>query len=113
VTGNEGGLKESWACNLSFADAGGGVNTPSDLSGGDVFISCDFRGDPLSFDEIDPDHFFKVTPVIPNPLSDELGLWGGDRRKGIRGQGVQDESVSWKGTGGRREISKGAKLFGF
>ena len=113
MTGNETGLKESWACNLSFADAGGGVNTPSDLAGGDVFIACDFGGDPLSVDEIDPDHFFKVTPVIPNPLSGELGLWGGDRKKGIRGQGVKDESVSGKGTGGRREISKGAKLFGF
>ena len=78
MTGDKGGLKESWACNLPFADAGGGVNTPSDLPGGDVFITCDFGGDPLSVDEIDPDHFFKVTPVIPNPLSDELGLWEGD-----------------------------------
>lgn len=74
MTGDEGGLKESLACNLSFAGAGGGVNTPSDLAGGDVFIACDFGGDPLSVDEIDPDYLFKVTPVIPDPLSDELGL---------------------------------------
>jgi len=78
VTGDEGGLKESFACNLSLADAGGGVNTPSNLAGGDVFIACDFGGDPLSVNEIDPDHLFEVTPVIPNPLSGELGLEGGD-----------------------------------
>ena len=113
MTGNETGLKESWACNLSFADAGAGVDTPSNLPGGDVFIACDFGGDPFSIDKINPDHLFEVTPVIPDPLSDELGLWGGDRRKGIRGEGVQDESVSWKGTGGRGEISKGANPFGF
>ncbi len=74
MTRNEAGLKESLASNLSFAGAGGGVNTPSDLAGGDVFIACDFGGDPLSVDEIDPDYLFKVTPVIPDPLSDELGL---------------------------------------
>ena len=78
MTGDEGGLKEPFACNLSFANAGGGVNTPSDLASGDVFIACDFGGDPLSVDEIDPDHLFEVAPVIPNPLSGELGLEGGD-----------------------------------
>ena len=78
MTEDEGGLKESWVCNLSLADAGAGVNTPSDLAGGDVFIACDFGGDPFSIDEIDPDDLFEVTSVIPNPLSDELGLWGGD-----------------------------------
>ena len=94
MTGDEGGLKESLACNLSFANAGGGVNTPSDLAGGDVFIACDFGGDPLSVDEIDPDDLFEVTSVISNPLPNELGLEGGDwGRKGFRGQGVQDKSV--------------------
>jgi hypothetical protein len=78
VTRNETGLKESFACNLSLADAGGGVNTPSDLAGGDVFIACDFGGDPFSIDEIDPDDLFEVAPIIPNPLSGELGLGGGD-----------------------------------
>ena len=78
MAGDEGGLKESFASNLSLADAGGGVNTPSDLASGDVFIACDFGGDPFSIDEIDPDDLFEVTSVIPNPLSDELGLWGGD-----------------------------------
>ena len=77
MTGDEGGLKESLACNLSFANAGGGVNTPSDLAGGDVFIACDFSGDPLPVDKIDPDHLFEVAPVIPNPLSGELGLGRG------------------------------------
>ena len=78
MTGDEGGLKESFACNLSLADAGGGVNTPSNFAGGDVFIACDFGGDPLSVDEIDPDDLFEVTPVISNPLSNDLGLGGGD-----------------------------------
>jgi hypothetical protein len=77
VTGNEPGLKESWACNLSFADGGAGINTPSDLASGDVFIACDFSGDPLPVDKIDPDHLFEVAPVIPNPLSGELGLGRG------------------------------------
>ena len=76
MTGDKGGLKESLACNLPFADAGAGVNAPSDLASGDVFISCDFGGDPLSVDEIDPDHLLEVTLVIPNPLSDDLGLAG-------------------------------------
>ncbi len=78
MTRNETGLKESFACNLSLADAGGGVNTPSDLAGGDVFIACDFSGDPLPVDKIDPDDLFEVAPVIPNPLSSELGLGRGD-----------------------------------
>jgi len=76
VSGNETGLKESLACNLSFADAGGGVNTPSDLASGDVFIACHFGSDPFPVDEIDPDDLFEVTPVIPDPLADELGLRG-------------------------------------
>jgi len=77
VTRNETGLEESFACNLSLADAGGGVNTPSNLAGGDVFIACDFGGDPFPVDEIDPDDLFEVTPVITNPLSNDLGLGGG------------------------------------
>ena len=77
MTRNETGLKESLACNLSFANAGGGVNTPSNLAGGDVFIACDFGGDPFPVDEIDPDDLFEVTPVISNPLSNDLGLVGG------------------------------------
>ena len=77
MTRNEPGLKEPFACNLSLTDAGAGVNTPSNLAGGDVFIACDFGGDPFSIDEIDPDDLFEVTPVIPNPLSGELGLGGG------------------------------------
>ena len=77
MTRNEPGLKESFACNLSLADAGGRVNTPSDLAGGDVFIACDFGGDPLSVDEINPDDLFEVTSVISNPLPNEVGLEGG------------------------------------
>ena len=77
MTRDEGGLKESFACNLSLADAGGGVNTPSDLASGDVFIACDFGSDPFPVDEIDTDHLFEVAPVISNPLSGELGLGRG------------------------------------
>jgi hypothetical protein len=78
VTGDEGGLKEPFARNLSLAEAGAGVNTPSDLASGDVFIACDFGSDPFPVDEIDTDDLFKVAPVIPNPLSGELGLGRGD-----------------------------------
>ena len=77
MTGNEPRLKESFACNLSLTDAGAGFNTPSNLAGGDVFIACDFGGDPFPVDEIDPDDLFEVTPVISNPLPNELGLGGG------------------------------------
>ena len=34
VSGDEAGLKESLAGNLSFAEAGVGVNTPGDFEGG-------------------------------------------------------------------------------
>ena len=76
MTGDEGGLKESFACNLSLADAGGGVNTPSDLASGDVFIACDFGGDPLPVDEIDPDDLFEVTPVISQSTLRRVGVGG-------------------------------------
>ena len=77
MAGNETGLNESFACNLSFADAGVGVYTPSDFSSGDVFIACNLCCDPLSVDEIDSDYLFEVTPVIPDPFSDDLRIEGG------------------------------------
>ena len=72
------GLGIAFSSDLAFAEAGVGVNTPSDFPSGDIFIACDFGGNPLFVDEIDSDHLFKVTSVISNPLSDELRLWGGN-----------------------------------
>jgi len=86
VTRDKGGFKESLSCDLPFADAGGGVDTPGDLSRRDVFIPSYLCGDPFSVLEIDPNHLFEVAVVFSNPLSDELGLEGGrGGRKGFRG----------------------------
>ena len=86
MTRDKGGFKESLSCDLPFADAGGGVDTPSDLARRDVFIAGYFCGDPFSVLEIDPNHLFEVAVVFSNPLSDELGLEGGrGGRKGFRG----------------------------
>ena len=86
MTRDEGGFKESLSCDLPFADAGGGIDTPGDLARRDVFIAGYLCGDPLSVMEIDPNHLFEVTVVFSKPLSDELGLeGGGGGRKGFRG----------------------------
>ena len=77
MTRDKGGFKESLSCDLPFADAGGGVDTPCDLSSRDVFIAGNLCGDPFSFLEIDPNHLFEVAVVFSNPLSDELGYEGG------------------------------------
>jgi len=77
VTRDKGGFKESLSCDLPFADAGGGVDTPGDLPSWDVFIAGYLCGDPLSVLEIDLDHLFEVAVVFSNPLADELGLEGG------------------------------------
>ncbi len=66
------------SCNLPFADAGGGVDTPGDLSSWDVFIAGYLYGDPLSVLEIDPDHLFEGAVVFSDPLSDQLGDEGGN-----------------------------------
>jgi hypothetical protein len=86
VTRDEGGFKESLSCDLAFADAGGGVDTPGDLARWDVFVTGYLCGDPFSFLEIDSNHLFEVAVVFSNPLSDELGdEGGGGSRKGFRG----------------------------
>ena len=82
MTRDKGGFDESLSCDLPFADAGGGVDTPGDLSSRDVFIACYFCGDPFSFLEIDPNHLFEVAVVFSNPLSDDLGDEGG---RGLHG----------------------------
>ena len=85
MTRDKGGFKESLSCDLPFADAGGGVDTPGDLARWDVFIAGYLCGDPLSVLEIDPNHLFEVAVVFSDPLSDELGLEGGrGGRKGFR-----------------------------
>lgn len=84
MTRDKGGFKESLSCDLPFADAGGGVDTPGDLARWDVFIAGYLCGDPLSVLEIDPNHLFEVAVVFSNPLSDELGDEGGGGLHGGR-----------------------------
>ena len=81
---DKGGFEESLSCDLPFADAGGGVDTPSDLTRRDVFIACNLCGDPLSVLEINPNHLFEMAVVFSNPLSDELGYEGGGGLHGGR-----------------------------
>ena len=78
------GFEESLSCNLPFADAGGGIDTPGDLTRWDVFIAGDFGGDPFSVLKIDPNHLFEMAVVFSNPLSDQLGLEGGGGLHGGR-----------------------------
>jgi len=79
-------LKESLSCNLPFADAGGGVDTPGDFTRWDVFIAGYLCGDPLSVLEIDPNYLFEVAVVFSDPFSDQLGYEGGrGGMKGFRG----------------------------
>ena len=86
MTRDKGGFEESVSCNLPFADAGGGVDTPGDFTRRDVFIAGYLCGDPFSVLEINPNHLFEVAVVFSNPLSDELGHeGGGGGRKGFRG----------------------------
>ena len=86
MTRDKGGFKESLSCDLPFANAGGGVDTPGNLARWDVFIACNLCGDPFAVIEIDPNHLFEVAVVFSNPLSDELGLERGrGGRKGFRG----------------------------
>ena len=84
MTRDKGGFEKSLSCNLAFADASGGVDTPSDLSRWDVFIACYLCGDPFSVLEIDPNHLFEMAVVFSNPLSDELGHEGGGGLHGGR-----------------------------
>ena len=84
MTRDEGGLEESVSCNLAFADAGGGIDTPGDLARRDVFIAGYLCGDPFSVLKIDPNHLFEVAVVFSNPLSGELGLEGGGGLHGGR-----------------------------
>ncbi len=84
MTGDKGGFKESLSCDLPFADAGGGVDTPGDLARRDVFVAGYLCGDPFSVLEIDPDHLLEVAVVFSNPFSNELVLEGGEGFHGGR-----------------------------
>ena len=78
------GFEESLSCNLAFADAGGGIDTPSDLARRDVFIAGYFCGDPFSVLKIYPNHLFEMAVVFSNPLSDQFGHEGGGGLHGGR-----------------------------
>ena len=78
VAWDKKGLGVALSSDLAFAEAGVGVNAPSDFAGGDVIVTGDFGGDPLFVDEIDPDDLFKVAAIVADPLTGE-----GDGGKGI------------------------------
>ena len=50
VAWDKKGLGIAFSSDLAFAEAGVGVNAPSDFAGGDVFITGDFGGNPLFVD---------------------------------------------------------------
>lgn len=85
VAWNEEGLGIAFPCNLALAKACGGIDSPGDFACGDIFVSSDFGGNPLTVGGIDPDDFLKVAAVVSDPLACEggLGRWfeGHDERK--------------------------------
>ena len=65
------GLGVALSSDLAFAEAGVGVNAPSDFAGGDVIVTGDFGGDPFALDGLNPDDLFKVAAIVADPLTGE------------------------------------------
>ena len=78
VAWDKKGLGIAFSSDLAFAEAGVGVNAPSDFAGGDVFITGDFGGNPFALDGFDADDLFKVAAIVADPLTGE-----GDGGEGI------------------------------
>ena len=72
------GLGIAFSRDLAFAEAGVGVNAPSDFAGGDVIVTGDFGGNPFALDGFDADDLFKVAAIVADPLTGE-----GDGGEGI------------------------------
>lgn len=73
MAGNKTGLGKSFAGDLAFAFAGGGVGPPGHFARGNVFIAGDFGGDPAALHGIDPDDLLKMTAVVADPFALEMG----------------------------------------
>lgn len=73
MAGNKAGLGKSFAGDLAFAFAGGGVGPPGHFARGNVFIAGDFGGDPAALHGIDPDDLLKMTAVVADPFALEMG----------------------------------------
>ena len=71
VAWDKKGLGIAFSSDLAFAEAGVGVNAPSDFAGGDVFITGDFGGNPFALDGFDADDLFKVAAIVADPLTGE------------------------------------------
>ena len=72
------GLGIAFSRDLAFAEAGVGVDAPSDFARGDVFITGNFGGNPFALDGFDADDLFKVAAIVADPLTGE-----GDGGEGI------------------------------
>ena len=78
VAWDKKGLGIAFSRDLAFAEAGVGVNAPSDLAGGDVIVTGDFGGNPFALDGFDADDLFKVAAIVADPLA----------RQGDGGEGI-------------------------
>lgn len=78
MAGDKKGLGIAFSRDLAFAEAGVGVNAPSDFAGGDVIVTGDFGGNPFALDGFDADDLFKVAAIVADPLTGE-----GDGGKGV------------------------------
>ena len=78
VARDKKGLGIAFSRDLAFAEAGVGVDAPSDFARGDVFITGNFGGNPFALDGFDADDLFKVAAIVTDPLARE-----GDGGKGV------------------------------
>ncbi len=78
VAWDKKGLGIAFSSDLAFAEAGVGVNAPSDFARGDVIVTGNFGGNPFALDGFDADDLFKVAAIVADPLTGE-----GDGGEGI------------------------------
>ena len=78
VAWDKKGLGIAFSSDLALAEAGVGVNAPSDFARGDVIVTGNFGGNPFALDGFDADDLFKVAAIVADPLTGE-----GDGGEGI------------------------------
>ena len=78
VAWDKKGLGIAFSSDLAFAEAGVGVNAPSDFARGDVIVTGNFGGNPFALDGFDADDLFEVAAIVADPLTGE-----GDGGEGI------------------------------
>ena len=78
VAWDKKGFGIAFSSDLAFAEAGVGVDAPSDFARGDVIVTGNFGGNPFALDGFDADDLFKVAAIVADPLTGE-----GDGGEGI------------------------------